>query len=151
MKIFYPALITQDLQDKRFLVKFYDLPEAITEGTNLEEALFNASEVLTLTLEGRMDEDIEIPRPTNTLKDIYMIAPSARIQAALLIRFARANHTISEIARAMETSWPAAARLEDPHHWPSLRQLERAANAVGQRLVISLEPANQSMNEQNLS
>jgi antitoxin HicB len=42
----------------------------------------------------------------------------------------------------METSWPAAARLEDPHHWPSLKQLERAAHAVGQKLVLSLEPAN---------
>lgn len=146
MKIFYPATITQDPQDKRFLVKFYDLPEAITEGTNLEEALFNASEVLTLTLDARMDEGMEIPQPTSDSKDVYMIAPAARTQAALLIKFARANHTISEIARAMETSWPAAARLENPHHWPSLRQLERAANAVGQRLVISLEPANQSSN-----
>lgn len=143
MKIFYPAIITHEIQDDRYLVKFYDLPEAITEGATLEEALFNASEVLTLTLEGRMDEGTEIPQPTANMKNVYLIAPSARLQAALLIKFARANHTISEIARALETSWPAAARLEDPHHWPSLRQLERAANAIGQKLVISLEPVNQ--------
>ncbi len=143
MKIFYPAIVNHDLQDNRYLVKFYDLPEAITEGTTLEEALFNASEVLTLTLEGRIDEGIEIPQPTSKMENVYLIAPSARLQAALLIKFARANHTISEIARALETSWPAAARLEDPHHWPSLRQLERAANAIGQKLVISLEPVNQ--------
>lgn len=50
-----------------------------------------------------------------------------------------------EIARTLNTSWPAVARLEDPHHWPNLKQLERAAAAVGQRLVISLEPISANM------
>jgi hypothetical protein len=30
-------------------------------------------------------------------------------------------------------------RLEDPKHWPSLRQLENAASALGKRLVLSFE------------
>ena len=33
----------------------------------------------------------------------------------------------------------AAQRLEDPHHWPSLKQLDRAAKVLGKRLVLSLE------------
>ncbi len=71
---------------------------------------------------------------------IKLIAPSARAQAALLMRWAKGEHTTAEIARTLNTSWPAISRLEDPHHWPNLRQLERAAAAIGQRLVISLEP-----------
>lgn len=138
MNILYPAIINYHEKDKRFFVEFPDLEEAITEGNSLEEALFNAAEVLTLTLEGRMDENIEIPLPSSPKKS-YLIAPSARVQAALLIRFAMRDHTISELARALETSWPAAARLENPHHWPSLKQLERAAAAMGQRLILSLE------------
>jgi antitoxin HicB len=39
----------------------------------------------------------------------------------------------------MQTSWPAAQRLEDPRHSPSLKQLERAAAALGKRLVLSFE------------
>jgi len=138
MKIIYPAKITHDPSDNHYLVVFPDLEEAITEGTNLEEALFNAVEVLTLTLEGRMDEDLKIPLPS-FVKDSYLIAPSARVQAALLIHFTKGNRTFAELARALGTSWPAAARLENPHHWPSLKQLERAAAAMGQQLVISLE------------
>jgi antitoxin HicB len=139
MNILYPAIFKYNKLDQRYTVHFPDLPEAMTEGETLEEALFNAHEVLTLTLEGRIDEDMDIPKPSH-LKDAKMIAPSARTQAALLMRFAKGEHTTAEIARALNTSWPAVARLEDPHHWPNLRQLERAAAAIGQRLVISLEP-----------
>jgi antitoxin HicB len=141
MRILYPARITYNPHDGRYLVQFPSFEEAITEGINLEEALFNAAEVLTLTLESRIDEGIEIHPPSPLKgKGIYWIAPSARVQAALLIRFSRGEHTLAELARTLETSWPAAARLEDPHHWPSLRQLERAAAAMGQCLIITLEP-----------
>ena len=49
MNTLYPAKISFNKSDQRYLVSFYDLKEAITEGETLEEALFNASEVLTLT------------------------------------------------------------------------------------------------------
>lgn len=139
MNILYPAIFEYDRAEKRYTVHFPDLSEAITEGEILEEALFNASEVLTLTLAGRIDEGMEIPKPSH-YKNARLIAPSARAQAALLMRWAKGEHTTAGIARALNTSWPAVARLEDPHHWPNLRQLERAAAAIGQQLVISLEP-----------
>lgn len=47
--------------------------------------------------------------------------------------------SLSDLSRALGTSWPSAARLEDPRHWPSLRQLDRAAAALGKRLVLTLE------------
>jgi antitoxin HicB len=139
MNVLYPAIFTYDAIEKRYTVRFSDLSEAITEGATVAEAQFNAAEVLSLTLEGRMEEGIEIPKPSYH-KSAHLIAPTARVQAALLMRWAKGEHTTAEIARALDTSWPAIARLEDPHHWPSLRQLERVAAAVGQRLVISLEP-----------
>lgn len=140
MNVLYPAIFEYDRKEKRYTVHFPDLAEAITEGETFEEAYFNASEVLTLTLEGRVDENMEIPRPSRPHKDARLIAPSARAQAALLLKWAKGVHTTAEIARVLNTSWPAAARLEDPHHWPNLRQLERAAASVGHSLVISLEP-----------
>uniref|UniRef100_UPI00146E7146 type II toxin-antitoxin system HicB family antitoxin n=1 Tax=Lamprocystis purpurea TaxID=61598 RepID=UPI00146E7146 len=50
--------------DGGFVVQFLDFGEAFTEGKTLEEALFNAAEVLTLTLDGRMDEGQPIPAPS---------------------------------------------------------------------------------------
>jgi hypothetical protein len=36
-------------------------------------------------------------------------------------------------------TWPSAQRLENPRHSPTLRQLEKAAAALGKRLVLALE------------
>lgn len=144
MNVLYPALFNYDKTEKRYMILFPDFSEAVTEAETLDEAYFNAAEVLTLTLEARIDEEIEIPKPS-VIKNAKLIAPSARAQAALLMRWAKGNHTTAEIARMLNTSWPAIARLEDPHHWPSLRQLEKAAASVGQRLIISLEPVSQDI------
>ncbi len=138
MKIEYPARIVKD--GDGYLVTFPDFPETATDGATLEEALFNAAEALTVTLEGRAAEGLEIPRPSRARgKAKYMIAPAARVQGALLLRMARGNRSVAEFARAMGTSWPAAAKLEDPRHSPSLRQLEKAAAANGKRLIVSFE------------
>lgn len=141
MNVLYPAVFNYDAMEKRYTVIFPDLSEAITEAETLGEAYFNASEVLTITLEGRMDEGMHVPQPTQ-LKDAKLIAPSARVQSALLVRWAKGDHSSAELARTLGTSWPAIARLEDPHHWSSVRQLERVAAALGQQLVISLQPVN---------
>ena len=61
------------------------------------------------------------------------------IEAAMLVRSARGDRSLSELARALNTSWPAAQRLEDPGHWPSLKTLDRAASALGKRLVLRFE------------
>jgi antitoxin HicB len=140
MNVLYPAIIEYSAKERRYTVHFPDLPEAITEGETEEETLFNASEALTLTLEGRIEENMQIPLPSSTKKNVVLIAPSARAQAALLMRWARGSRKTSELARILKTSWPAANRLEDPKHWPSLRQLEKVAASLGQRLLISLEP-----------
>ncbi|MFZ0706570.1 MAG: helix-turn-helix transcriptional regulator [Candidatus Korobacteraceae bacterium] len=52
----------------------------------------------------------------------------------------RAGLTQQQLAQKMGTTQPVVARLEAGNRWPSLRTLERLANATGSRLVISFEP-----------
>lgn len=136
MKIAYQAILDPQ-PEGGFIVTFPDLPDAITEGDTEAEALFNASEVLTLTLDGRMDEGDEIPLSLE--HGGVWVSPSPSCQAALLVRQARAGKPLSEIARALDTSWAAAQRLENPHHSPTIRQLDRVAAALGKRLVLTFE------------
>lgn len=138
MDIRYPATIKAQT-DGTFLVQFVDLPDTFTEGQTKEEALFNAVEVLSAMLAWRLDEELDVPAPSQKLKNAHYIAPDAKTQAAMLLRLARGERTLSDLARALETSWPAAKRLEDPTHWPSLKTLDRAAAALGKRLVLTLE------------
>lgn len=138
MDIKYPATVSRD-ENGRFFVKFVDLEDTFTEGETREEALFNAAEALSAMLAWRLDEGLDIPVPSAPRHRRTRIAPDAKTQAALLIRRVRGERSLAELARALDTSWPSAQRLEDPRHWPSLRQLERAAAALGRRLVLSVE------------
>jgi antitoxin HicB len=82
---------------------------------------------------------MEVPTPSLRIKGASYIAPDAKTQAAMLLRLARGERSLSELARALETSWPSAKRLENAAHWPSLKTLDRAAAALGKKLVLVLE------------
>lgn len=140
MNILYPAKITTD-EEGRFFVQFLDIEEAISEGETLEEAVFNAQETLTLSLEGRIDEKMDIPLPSVIEgENVHMIAPSAMVQTALLIRENRKNKlSMAEFARMLQTSWPAASKLENPHNSPTIKMIEKAASVLGKRLIVSFE------------
>lgn len=138
MEIRYPAKL-EPQNDGSFFVAFPDLEDTFTEGATEEEALFNASEVLTAMLEAKIEHGLPIPPPSTGEDSAHLIAPDAKTQAALLVRFTRGSRALAEVARALGTSWPSAQRLEDPRHWPSLKSLERAAAALGKRLVLSFE------------
>ena len=138
MDIRYPATI-ESQKDGTFFVQFIDLPDTFSEGHTREEALFNASEVLSAMLAWRLDEARDVPAPSRKVRGAHYIAPDAKTQAAMLLRLARGERTLSELARTLETSWPAAKRLENPTHWPSLKTLDKAAAALGKRLVLTLE------------
>jgi antitoxin HicB len=139
VKIEYPATITRD-QDDNYLVEFIDLAEAFTEGESLDEALFNAAEVLTLCLEQRIADKQEIPDPSPASGDnVFRIIPDVGVQVALLVRKNRADTTLAELARSLETSWASVQRLENPTGSPSLKTLNRVAAALGKRLVVAFE------------
>ena len=52
----------------------------------------------------------------------------------------RVGLTQQELARKMGTTQPVVARLESGRTRPSMRTLERLAEATGSRLLISFEP-----------
>ena len=141
MEIRYPA--TVELQtDGNYLVQLVDLSDTCTDGQTKEEFIFNASEVLSVMLAWRLDEAKDVPAPSQQVKGAVYIAPDAKTQAAMLmrlVRLVRGERSLSDLARALETSWRAAKRLENPTHWPPLKTLRRAAAARGKRLVLQLE------------
>lgn len=138
MDIHYPAIF-ESQKPTGFFVHFIDIPEAITQGETEDECEFNAAEVLSLILEEYVEAGRTIPPPTQGVEGARYIAPEAKVQAALLVRQARGDRSLAELARALETSWPSAKRLENPRHYPTIKQLEKAANAMGKRLVLAFE------------
>lgn len=138
MDIRYPVLL-EPQKPKGFFVRFPDMDDTFTGGETEDEAIFNASEVLTAMLGWKMDNGHSIPEPSMDVSGARYVAPDAKTQAAILLRRAREDCSMTEVARAMDTSWVAAKRLENPHRWPSLKQLEKAAATMGKKLVLSFE------------
>jgi antitoxin HicB len=139
MKLEYPYTLEPQVNGG-FLVQFVDIEEAFTEGATREECAFNAAEVLTGILEQRLEDGVEIPLPSPSAQH-PVASPDAAVQTAILMRTTRLaeGKTLAELARALGTSWPAVQRLEKPHANPTLKQLERAASALGKRLVLGFE------------
>jgi antitoxin HicB len=139
MKLEYPYTL-EPQEGGSFVVQFVDIEEAFTEGATPEECAFNAAEVLTGILEQRLADGAEIPLPSEGA-GLPLASPSAAVQTAVLLRLTRQaeGKTLADLARALGTSWPAVQRLEKPNANPTLKQLERAANALGKRLVLGFE------------
>jgi antitoxin HicB len=136
----YPAKVVKR-KTGAYEIRFVDLDDAFTWGATLDEALDNASEVLSGVILTRLAHEIDIPkrsRPSKA-KNVVYVLPDAKTQSALLIREAFAGQNVARIARSMETSWPAVNRLKNPAHWPTLKLLDRALRAAGKQLVIGMK------------
>jgi predicted RNase H-like HicB family nuclease len=65
----YPAVFEKWDDGKGYTVQFSDIPSAITEGDNLEEAKEMAKEVLSLCLDVMAAQGEEFPRPSKLQGD----------------------------------------------------------------------------------
>ncbi|HAZ38862.1 MAG TPA: HicB family protein [Exiguobacterium sp.] len=66
----YYAVVTPDLEDDCYLVRFPDLENVFTDGETLLEAVKHAEEVLELMLEAMIDYNTKFnpPSPVSALK-----------------------------------------------------------------------------------
>jgi len=80
----YPATLTPDTQDGGYVVTFKDVPEAITQGEDLEDVLSQAIDCLDEAIAGRISDNEIIPQPSPTHKGNYLIhlPPQTAIKAA---------------------------------------------------------------------
>ncbi len=70
-------------------------------------------------------------------KEIEALRPEFKLARALIEARARAGLSQSDVAERMGTSQPAVARLESGRK-PTLKALERYAEAVGMKVEIRL-------------
>lgn len=133
--VLYPARIWHD--GDVFQVQFLDMENAFTFGDTLENAKEMATDVLSAMLISSIEHGETVPEPVARKgKDIYLIAPDARVQAALLLRSVRGEKPQSDVAQSMGTTWQAYQKIEQPTSNTTLSKLQKAARALGKELVI---------------
>ncbi|MBA2708987.1 MAG: type II toxin-antitoxin system HicB family antitoxin [Tatlockia sp.] len=122
-----------------FLVTFRDVRNAFTGGETLEEAIFNAQEVLDLMLLDSLEKDEEIPMPSAFKNGEIAIAASPEVAAPVLLHIMRTlNHrTMAEVARTMGVSYQSYQRMESGKNL-TMKSFKKAASALGSTVEIRL-------------
>jgi antitoxin HicB len=141
MEYRYPATLEPD-EEGRVLVRFADLPEALTDGADLAEALFEAADCLSEALASRIVDGEEIPRPSSTEagpnQHIISPSPTIALKAALYTALRHRDMTIADLATRLDMDWHQAARLLDPRRASKLTSLAAALAALDCQILLSV-------------
>jgi antitoxin HicB len=134
----YPTKLTPDKKDGGYTVTFRDLPEAITKGDPLEEALEQAAGALQAALEGRIMDDLDIPAPSKPKRGERPIAVPVQtaLKGALYLALRERGMTRVELARRLGIDEKEARRMLDPYHPTKAERLERALAVLGKHAEV---------------
>ncbi len=124
-----------------FLVRFPDVPEALTEGATRQEAIANAADALEVALLGRMKDGDDLPPSSYGGGAPVSITAQAAAKLAFYNAFRRSGLPQSALARKLGKDEAEVRRMLDPYHATKLPALDEALRALGQRLVVSVEAA----------
>lgn len=132
----YPVILTPD--NGTVLVTFPDVPEAITFGTDEDEALLYAVDALETAMSFYVDARKPLPAVSKAKRGQHTVRPSALECAKLGVYQAMTEQGIkkAELARRLGWHMPQVDRLFDLRHASKLDQIEAAAKALGRHIEV---------------
>ena len=137
----YPVRVRKD-KGGRYLVRFPDIPFAITDGATRNEALKEAVDCLEEALAELIISGEEIPVPSS-IRGTRSVAPPAKmaIKVAPYITMREQQATKSALARKLKIDVREVRRMCDPYYGSKLPRMEEAIRSLGAEIVISLKSA----------
>ena len=132
----YPVTLTPD--GDTVMATFADVPEAITFGTDEDEALLNAVDALETALSFYVEARKPLPAASRPAPGQKTVQPSALECAKLGVYQAMTEQGIkkAELARRLGWHMPQVDRLFDLRHASRFDQIEAAANALGKHIHV---------------
>ncbi len=136
----YAVRLTADKDDGGYVVTCRDLPETVTQGETIEEALAEAADALEEVIAARIDDGREIPTPSPAKRGerAVSVPPSMALKAAVYLAVQQAGISNSELARRMKLDEKEARRILDPHHPTKLPRIEAALPVLGRHIELAL-------------
>jgi antitoxin HicB len=132
----YPARIRHESDG--YTVTFPDIPEAITCGDTLEEALKNASDALESALDFYFEDNRPVPSPSAPKRGQHLIDLPASVSAKVILFNEMLSQKVRPIELARRLSIPRqnVNRLLDPRHATKIDNIADALKALGKELEI---------------
>ena len=134
----FPVTLTTDEVDGGFTVTFRDLPEAITQGENIEDALNEAADCLEEAIANRVVRRLEIPTPSEANDNEYLITTPLQtsFKASIWLAMQEKNINQTQLAKNLNVDEKEVRRILNPSHNTKLETLERSLLALGKRPVL---------------
>ena len=135
----YPArLVAQP--EGGFVVIFPDVPEALTQGEDRDDALLHAVDALESALSFYVVDRRPLPVPSKAKRGQVLVRPSVLESAKLAIYTEMLVQGVkkSELARRLGWHMPQVDRLLDLNHASRMEHLERAARSLGREIRLSV-------------
>jgi antitoxin HicB len=132
----YPASFTHE--EGKIVVRFRDIPEAITQGDDEKDALEMAEDVLISSMDFYFEDGRRVPPPSEALPGERLIClPLSIVSKVLLLNEMLAQKVgPSELARRMDSRPQYVNRLIDLHHNTKIDTVAQAMAALGKRLEL---------------
>jgi antitoxin HicB len=132
----YPANIQPD--GEFFLVTFPDIPEAITQGNDIEDAKRHGADVLESALDYYLESGLPIPAPSRPKRGQHLIALPASVSAKVLLLNEMIAQKVrpAELARRLQVTPQEVTRLINPRHKSKIDGIAIALKALGKTLEI---------------
>jgi antitoxin HicB len=141
MNRFQYAVLLSPADEGGYVVTCRDLPELITQGESVEEALDQASDAMDEVFATYLTEGLDFPEPSKARRREHMVAPPPETvaKAALYVAMRRAGISKVQLAKRLGVDEKEVRRLLDPHYGSKLPRIAKAISVLGQRLVIGIE------------
>ncbi|MDR2054248.1 MAG: type II toxin-antitoxin system HicB family antitoxin [Desulfovibrio sp.] len=135
----YPVTLTPEAEGG-YVVTFPGIPEAITQGETVEEALSMAREALETALEFYFDDKRAVPLPSATEcgQHAVELPPSLSAKILLLNEMVLQHIRPAELARRLHTTPQKINRLTNLRHTTRIDGIDAALRALGRRMEIRL-------------
>jgi len=133
----YPAHF-EAAKEGGFVVTFPDIPEAITQGESVEDAMLHAADVLESALDYYIEEGLPIPAPSKPKRGQHLVELPASYTAKILLLNEMAAQKVrpAELARRLKVTPQEVTRLIDVHHTTKIDGIAGALKALGKTMEI---------------
>ena len=134
----YPVTLTPDKKDGGFVVTFKDIPEAITQGDTVAQALAAAREALESALDFYFEDKRAVPAPSKPKRGQRVIELPASLSAKVLLlnEMIAQNVRPAELARRLKTTPQEVNRLTNVRHTTRIDGIASALQALGKQLEL---------------
>jgi antitoxin HicB len=132
----YPATLTRD--GSGYLVRFPDIPEALTQGKTREKALEMAADALRTAMDFYFEDARPVPMPSRVKRGQVGVElpPSMAAKVLLLNTMLEQRVTAAELARRLHTSPQSVTRLVNLNHTTKIDTVADALKAMGRHMEL---------------